>query len=288
MRRNRDFLKEFSMASIGYGGIEQTDYPGATDPVYRQRRQQIVDLAQNRWPRIPQYSYLPEEEQTWKLISTALKPLQDQHSCQAFLEGRTHLDLKIEYIPQLDHVSTLLESTTGMMLIPIGGLVDSQFFLSLLAHKSMCCTAYIRHHQHPNFTPEPDIIHELWGHAPMFMLPAFVEFSVYIGEACQLAIQNERQDIIDKLMKLYWFTVEYGLIYENGHVKIFGAGNNAGLQDLRRSITSDFPKKTLSDEIYQCTVDYDEPQAIFYVADSYEHIMHMATTLKEEARYPLS
>ena len=304
-RRDRSFLHEHNENQEGYGSIHQTDYPAATNKIYQQRKQDLVQLGRDAWPLIPHYEYLPEEHQTWQYLYERLIPLQDKHSCRDFLEGRTrlidHQVVMADQIPQLDKISSILESHTGMMLAPVGGLLESPVFLSFLAHQVMRSTAYVRHASHPQFTPEPDIIHEILGHSPMFMLPTFVDFSTQIGLAAQYTYQvkqgmeklaqrsplqeealQQSEELIRKLSLLYWYTFEYGLMYESNTVKIFGAGSNAGLQDLKRSIDAS-KHKQLSDEIYRYTIDYDAPQDVFYVADSYEHIVDMAAVLRKQS-----
>lgn len=282
-RRDREFLRAYPSGGESYGSIEQTSYPGATDAEYRARRAAIVEASMRAWPQLPRYHYLPEEQATWRHISRALLPLQDAHACEAFLEGRAALDLPLEEIPQLDDVSARLEAKTGIMLAPVGGLLEAGDFLSALSDRVMRCTAYMRHHEHPEFTPEPDIIHELWGHAPMFMDSAFVSFSEKIGDAAKVAVARQQEELIRKLQLLYWYTIEYGLIEERGQLKIFGAGNSAGLQDLQRSLSPSVKKRPLSAEIYQLTVDYDQPQEVFYVAESFSQIEEMVSDLLQES-----
>ncbi|MEE2643506.1 MAG: hypothetical protein VYD19_01120 [Myxococcota bacterium] len=279
-RRDRSFLSQYKAVGENYGSIEQTSYPGATDELYRHRRDQVVALSMESWPELPQYHYLPEEHATWSYLAASLKPLQDRYACSAFLRGREALSLPMGEVPQLDAISAQLEGETGFLLAPVGGLLEAVDFLSALGDRVMRCTAYMRHHEHPDFTPEPDIIHELWGHAPMFMDAEFASFSEKIGETAKLARTFGYQDIIDRLQRLYWYTIEYGLIEESGQLKVFGAGNNAGLQDLQRSVSDTVEKRPLSDEIYTLAIDYDRPQDLFYVAESFAQVEEMVSEIK--------
>ncbi|MFB6263072.1 MAG: hypothetical protein ABEL76_05525 [Bradymonadaceae bacterium] len=284
MRRDRSFLEDVPFADEGYGEIVQTDYPGAHDQEYRDRVDTLVDSSEAAWPEIPEYDYREEEHETWRLTSDVLKPLQDRFSCEAFLEGREKLDLPDDRVPQLDEVSAEMENATGFMLAPVGGLLDQSEFLPMLAKKVMRCTPYVRHWDYPFFTPEPDIIHELRGHAPMFMHEPFVELSVGIGEAAAAAVEAGDEDLLELIGLFYWYTVEFGLIREEGEVKVFGAGNNGGIQDLLRSVDPTVEKKPLRIEtIEQLTIDYDEPQQVFFVADSYEQVTSLAEDLMARA-----
>lgn len=283
-RRDRTFLEDIPFAREEYGSIVQTNYPGAHDEVYRARLDELISASEEVWPSIPRYEYTDDEHTTWRLVSEVLIRLQDHYSCKAFLEGRDKLDLSVNEVPQLDHVSAKMEAETGFMLAPVGGLLDKAEFLPMLGHKVMRCTPYLRHHSYPFFTPEPDIVHELRGHAPMFMHPEFVDMSVAIGKAAEAAVEAGNEDLLDLIGLFYWYTVEYGLIHEDGKLKIFGAGNNGGIQDLLRSVDPTVEKHPFSiEKIRQLSIDYDAPQEVFFVAESYEQVEEMAYQLADMA-----
>lgn len=280
MRRDRKFLEDIAFNTNEYGSIVQTNYPGAHDEAYRARVDSLIEQSKRAWPQIPRYEYNADENETWALVSELLKTLQDRYSCRAFLEGRDKLDLPEDRVPQLDDVSAKMEATTGFMLAPVGGLLDKGEFLSMLANKVMRCTPYVRHPSYPFFTPEPDILHELRGHAPMFMHEPFVELSVQIGHAASAAVEAGNMELLELIGLFYWYTVEYGLILEEGEIKIFGAGNNGGMQDLLRSIDPTIEKKPFSLEaIRELTIDYDAPQEVFFVSESYEQVAELAQQL---------
>lgn len=280
MKRERDFLSRIPFAGAEYGSIVQTAYPGAHDEAYRARVDALVAGSKAAWPNIPRYEYLPEEHATWKLVSSVLLILQERYSCHAFLEGRDALALPSDHIPQLADVSAVMEQATGFMLAPVGGLLHKAEFLPMLAQRVMRCTPYIRHAAYPFFTPEPDIIHEIRGHAPMFMHQPFVELSMEIGRAAEAAVERGNNDLLDLIGLFYWYTVEYGLIREGGEIKVFGAGNNGGIQDLLRSVDPMVPRHRLSiASIRELNIDYDAPQQVFFVAESYEQVCDLAHSL---------
>ena len=280
-RRNRDFLREIPFAKHEYASIVQTDYPGAHDEEYRARVTGLIDCARQSWPLIPTFEYSDAEHETWRLLSEVLTILQNRYSCKAFLQGRDLLGLSAGRVPQLDDVSAQMEATTGFMLAPVGGLLDKGEFLPMLAQKVMRCTPYLRHPGFPFFTPEPDIVHELRGHAAMFMHKPFVDLSVGIGKAARAAVDAGDEKLLDLIGLFYWYTVEYGLILEDGETKIFGAGNNGGIQDLLRSMDPTLDKRALSvSGIAELSIDYDAPQEVFFVAESYEHVVALASELE--------
>lgn len=285
MRRDRAILDDVPFAKNEYGSIVQTQYPGAHDNDYRDRVATLIDHSKGAWPHIPKYEYTEKEHETWDLVSDILIRLQDRYACAAYLEGRHQLDLDHDLVPQLDDVSSKMEEATGFMLAPVGGLLEQGEFLSMLQHKVMRCTPYVRHYSFPFFTPEPDIVHELRGHAPMFMHKPFVELSMGIGRAAARAVETGNEELLDVIGLFYWYTVEYGLIKENGEIRIFGAGNNGGIQDLLRSMDPMIEKKPFSlDAIRELSIDYDAPQEVFFVAESFEQITEYAEELFREAK----
>lgn len=284
MRRDRRFLEEIPFARHDYASIVQTQYPGAHDDEYRGRVTSLVQASDEAWPSIPTYTYRDDEHATWELVSEILIRLQDRYACEAYLEGREALALPADRVPQLNEVSACMEARTGFMLAPVGGLLEKSEFLPMLQQKVMRCTPYVRHSSFPFFTPEPDILHELRGHAPMFMHAPFVELSTGIGKAAAAAVKAGNDELLDLIGLFYWYTVEYGLILEGGELKIFGAGNNGGIQDLLRSIDPMIEKKPFSiAAIRELSIDYDAPQEVFFVAESFEQMVELAAELQAMA-----
>ena len=240
----------------------------------------LIEQSEAAWPEIPTYEYTEKEHETWELVSEVLIRLQDCYACRAYLEGREGLSLPTDHIPQLNEVSAIMERATGFMLAPVGGLLDKAEFLPMLSERVMRCTPYLRHPSYPFFTPEPDILHELRGHAPMFMHEPFVELSVGIGQAAAAAVEAGDEALLDTIGLFYWYTVEYGLIKEDGELKVFGAGSNGGIQDLLRAMDPTVEKRPFSLEaIRSLTIDYDAPQELFFVAESYEQVTEIADQL---------
>lgn len=172
-------------------------------------------------------------------------------------------------IPQLDPISKYLQAKTGWRLKPVGGLLTQREFLNGLAFKIFHSTQYIRHHSTPEYTPEPDIIHELVGHAPMFANQDFADFSQEIGLASLGASEIE----LKRLAAIYWFTVEFGMCLDkNGNKKAYGAGIMSSFGELEYCVTSK-PKLKPFDP-YVIAQDYvnfpiSEMQPVYFVAESF-------------------
>lgn len=212
------------------GGTDLTaDHPGFSDQDYKRRRAKITEAAQTFQygddPYIVDYS--AEEIECWDTIWRKLKPLLYEHGCpqyiEAFEELQKHCGYKEGNIPQLADVSGLLRERTGFRLRPTAGLLSSRHFLNGLAFNTFFCTQYLRHYSVPFYTPEPDLVHELVGHAPMFANPEFARFSQEIG----LASIGATDEQIEQLARCYWFSVEFGICRESPQSekrKVYGAG----------------------------------------------------------------
>lgn len=249
----------------------ELDHPGANDPAYRRRRAVIASLAAEfrRTGEIPDVEYAAEESATWKTAVTRLQELHAGKASARYLRAAKNLAITPDRIPQLRELNVRLAAAGGFRLAPVEGLIDGKTFLSRLAEGTMLCTQYVRHASRPDYTPEPDVIHELVGHAPTFTDPDFAEVTRLIGRAAARA----QGDALDAVQRLYWFTVEFGLIREQGEVKAFGAGLLSSFGELGRCFGPDVERAPFTPEA-AATVDYDYSamQPLLFVIPSFAEL----------------
>jgi len=228
-------LDEIANGTLDAGQELTSDHPGFNDQTYRKRRGEIDALARSfrHGQEIPFVEYTAEENQTWHTVCQTLRELHERHACRAYLmaleELQAHCEFSEEKIPQGQAISQFLTERTGFRLRPVAGLLSSRDFLNGLAFKVFFCTQYIRHPSTPLYTPEPDLCHELLGHAPMFADQAFADFSQEIGLASLGASDAE----VTRLARCYWHSVEFGLVRERGELKAYGAGLLSSFGELQ-------------------------------------------------------
>ena len=199
------------------------DHPGVTDLVYRARRDALAALAESWIPGepIPQPDYTGEEHEVWAEVSSALGQLHDRHACTAFLEGKDALRLPGDRVPQLNDVTSLLEPIAEFRYQPVAGLAPLRDFYQSFADRVFWSTQYLRHPSLPLYTPEPDVIHEVIGHANQLAAPGYSDLYRMVGAAVE---RTETDHALRFLSHVFWYTMEFGVVYEGSEPKAFGAG----------------------------------------------------------------
>src|SRR5438445_2776213 len=252
------------------------DHPGFRDPEYRRRRNQISQMAMKYQPGdpIPDATYTPDEHHVWSTIWKALQPAHQQHACAEYRECLNKLDFAPDRIPKLREVNEKVKAISGFRLEPVAGLVQPRVFLENLADGVFLCTQYIRHHSTPLYTPEPDVVHEIVGHGVTLASERLAELNRLFGQAVK---RTTSSDALERLSRIYWFTIEFGVLRENGSVKAYGTGllSSAGeLDEMRDAELRSFDLEAASSEKYDPT----HFQPILFCADSFEA---MYSTLRE-------
>lgn len=262
------------------------DHPGAHDPEYRQRRSFITRLAREyreghragESPEIPTVEYTDVETGVWRFVYDQLEEAHRRRACSSYLEAKHKLRIGRDQIPQLSDLDGKLRAFTGFRLAPIEGLVDARTFLRWLEKQTMLCTQYVRHHSRPDYTPEPDIIHEAIGHIPNFTNPDFAAYSRFIGQGARVA--NLEQ--LEQLSRLYWYTVEFGLIEQGDGIKAFGAGLLSSFSELEHAFSTEVVRLPFSiEEVIETPFDYSEMQPVLFVIPSYNHLKEVTRELIE-------
>nr|CAH0100880.1 unnamed protein product [Daphnia galeata] len=266
-------LDRFPSSILSYGIHLDADHPGFNDAVYRERRQKIADIAikYKHGESIPKVEYTADETATWGEVFRHMTQLYPTHACLEFNNifpvMVAQCGYKEENIPQMQDVSDFLCHRTGFIFRPVAGLLSFRDFLAGLAFRVFHATQYVRHGSMPMYTPEPDVCHELLGHAPLFADPSFADFAHEIG----LASLGASDEYIERLGTCYWFTLEFGLCLQEGRLKAFGGGLLSSFGELQyclsgQAVIKPFDPAKTALEKYSIT----RYQSVYYVSDSFE------------------
>ncbi|MFG1710605.1 phenylalanine 4-monooxygenase [Nonomuraea sp. M3C6] len=245
-------------------------HPGFADPVYRARRNAIARLALGYRPGtpIPAAEYSEREHEVWAVVTRELGVKHLQYATREYLDGAARLGLPRERIPQLEEVSTLLEPLTGFRYLPAAGLVPLREFYGVLADGLFHSTQYIRHHSMPFYTPEPDVIHEVIGHANALANPRYAALYRLAGQAAR---RVEGEAALEFVSKVFWFTMEFGVMAEGGELKAYGAGILSSYGEIEEFRGMDIRSLELT---AMGTTHYDitKYQDVLFRAESLQHL----------------
>ncbi len=251
-------------------------HPGFADPVYRARRDALATLA-SRWragEELPHADYTETEHEVWRVVSEALVDKHERYACKEFLEGKQRLDLPVDRVPQLEEVSDLLEPLTGFRYQPAAGLVPLREFYGSLADQRFWSTQYLRHHSVPLYTPEPDVLHEVVGHGNTLAHPRFTALYEAAGRAAR---RVESEEALQVVSKVFWFTLEFGVLHEGGELKAYGAGilsSPGEIEQFRGMRIEPLDLVRMAATEYDITVY----QHVLFAAGSFAHMEDLAGT----------
>src|SRR5437588_3465444 len=199
-------------------------HPGLGDTAYVERRKKLFALCrEHRLKNLgpPIIDYTAEETGIWREVSPKLHELHQKHASRIYLDAKRTLGISQTEIPQLRHLSERLARETNMHLVPAEGPLPYRTFYRYIGRRGFPVTQFIRHGSHPEFTPEPDMIHDCLGHVPPLMNHDYAELLTLIGKAVST---TEVPEQVLALKRFSWFSIEFGLIIEDGETKVFGAG----------------------------------------------------------------
>lgn len=246
------------------------DHPGVGDPDYRARRNTIASLALEWSPGqpVPVATYTDEEHEVWRVVSRELERKHERLACRAARDGAATLHLPVDHIPQLTDVTAALAPLTGFTYYPAAGLVGLREFYGSLADRVFWSTQYIRHHSVPLYTPEPDVVHEVIGHAITLAEPSYAELYVAAGEAARRVSTPQALEFVSKV---FWFSLEFGVVHEADGPKAYGAGILSSYGEIEEFVEADLRPLDIARMGVQ-TYDITHYQPILFAADSWQQV----------------
>ncbi|MFW0796960.1 amino acid hydroxylase [Gordonia sp. CPCC 205515] len=236
---------------------------------HAQAHRKDVSRAYRRGQSIPMFAYDRDEDALWSSVFGMLSEMHVQFGCARYRTAARRVGLPTSQVPQLREVSRILHSLSGFQLAPAIGTLPSRLFYAPLAEGVLHATPDIRPVVQQSFSPEPDIIHELVGHAVMLADPEFAELYRWFGRATSNAGSAE---VTTAIARLFWFTMEVGLVAEKGHPRAYGAAILSSTNEMELYSEAEL-RNFRVDDVVACDIEDGVCQPILYVADSVDHMM---------------
>jgi phenylalanine-4-hydroxylase len=222
--------------------------------------------------------YGAHEHATWDLLFARQRPLLAQHVAQPFLRGLEQLGLDRPGIPDFRRLNERLEAATGWQVVTVPGLVPEDVFFSHLARRRFVSARFLRRRDQLDYLQEPDIFHDAFGHLPMLADPRFADYMEAYGWGGLRALEL---GTLERFARLYWYTVEFGLLQEPDGLRIYGAGIVSSHGESRFALHDPSPHRVRFDLERILRTDYriDDYQQTYFVIDSLETLLRATLEL---------
>ena len=223
-------------------------------------------------------SYDAEAHEVWRILSERrMTTLRDTGS-EVFLRGIERIGLELNRVPDLANVNRRLAAATGWAAVGVGGFLPAAEFFRCLAHRRFPTTLTVRPRAQLDYLPEPDIFHDVFGHVPLHAHPAFADFLQEFGALASAAVTAEETTA---MARLFWFTVEFGLVRESGRVKIYGSGLISSHGDAANALGPSCERRPFSlDAVLAQPFEIDRLQDVLFVVESFDQLFEAVATLR--------
>jgi phenylalanine-4-hydroxylase len=220
-------------------------------------------------------AYTPEQHAVWAELVSRRMPQLEEHACVEYLDGFHQIGLREDSIPNLAEVNKRLGPRTGWNATPVSGFLPPDAFFEMLAARQFPTTTWLRKRESLEYTPEPDIFHDVFGHVPMHAHPVFADFLQQYGRVC-LGLMHDK-DKLERMGRLFWFTVEFGVIRQKGTIKLYGSGLISSHGESTNVIHSgpeirDFDLDAVLNQEFLVS----EMQKVLYAVESFDQIYEAA------------
>jgi phenylalanine-4-hydroxylase len=219
-------------------------------------------------------AYTSEQHATWAELVGRRMPEIETWACREYLEGFEQIGLKTDTIPNLEDVNQRLTPRTGWAATPVSGFLPPDAFFAMLAARQFPTTTWLRSRESLAYIPEPDIFHDVFGHVPMHAHPIFADFLQHYGAVCAALDDPEA---LEKMGRLFWFTVEFGVIRQEGQIRLYGSGLISSPGESAYVIQGKPEIREFDiDRVLNQQFSTSEMQSVLYVVDSFEQIYEAA------------
>lgn len=220
-------------------------------------------------------NYTADDQAVWKLLVERQMAQLPGKASQAYLDGITATGFRADRIPDFElDLNPRLTQLTGWRVSAVEGLIPNRTFFELMANRHFPATTWLRRHDQLDYLPEPDMFHDTFGHVPMLSNQAFCDFLAALSQIALRFVDHE--EAIDMISRLYWYTVEFGLIEENDGLRIYGGGILSSVGETTYSLYSDQPRRLpyQVNTLLRTPYIIDHYQEQYFVIQSYDQLYH--------------
>src|SRR5579863_8948337 len=222
-------------------------------------------------------AYTAEQHSVWAELVGRVFPELERHAAQEYLDGFQIIGLRRDRLPNLAAISARLGPRTGWSSTPVSGFLPAPAFFEMLANRLFPTTTWLRSRDSLEYTPEPDIFHDVFGHVPMHSHKVFADFLEHYGRVCA-SISDDA--VLEKLGRLFWYTVEFGVILQRGEIEVYGSGLISSHGECKNVIDGNCAVHRFSlDEVLATKVKVDELHKLLFAVSNFDQVyeaMHEA------------
>lgn len=230
-------------------------------------------IAESDWTIDQGWSaYTAEQHALWDRLYARQRELLKGRACDAFLRGLDALALSAGGIPDFSDLSERLRALTGWSVVAVPGLVPDEVFFDHLANRRFVSGNFIRTPEQMDYLEEPDVFHDVFGHVPLLTDPVFADYMQEYGRG---GLRAAKGGAIEKLARLYWYTVEFGLLREAGALRLYGAGIVSSFSETSYALESAVPRRIEFDleRVMRTAYKIDDFQQSYFVIDSFDQLL---------------
>jgi phenylalanine-4-hydroxylase len=223
-------------------------------------------------PTVPQRwdAYSAEQHAVWALLYERRMAALQETGSGVFLRGAEAIGLHPDRVPDLDDVNARLAARTGWSALAVAGFIPAGQFFACLAARRFPTTVTVRPRAQLDYLPEPDIFHDVFGHVPLHADPVFADFLQRFGA---LAAAARTEEETERMARLFWYTVEFGLVREGGRVKVYGSGLISSHGDAANALGPSCDRRPFSlDAVFAQPFAIDRFQDVLFVVDSFDQL----------------
>ena len=220
--------------------------------------------------------YSASEHAVWQTLFERQSRLLPGRACDAFVDGMRRLPIGAERIPDFRRLSEVLMHTTGWQIVAVPGLVPDEVFFDHLAHRRFPAGSFIRQPSQLDYLEEPDVFHDVFGHVPMLMNPVIADFVQAYGVG---GLRAQALGVLPLLARVYWYTVEFGLVQQPGGLRIYGSGITSSLSETVFALEDPSPNRIGFDleRVMRTSYRIDDFQESYFVLDQLDDLLQLAT-----------